>query len=200
MKNTTSPRWVTYAPPTQTPPLFEAIETDNLNLYEIANGVHQKFSREARNKKIDLILNTGLESIDGDRSEFDFTGNRLEVSTMISQMVKNALAQTLEGSIEIFIQNKTDHFVIEVNDTGIGIHPDQKITFVETEYRGKQCKITFVQDPTTSLASIAEQLDLCEAELKIQVIEGKGMKRRLTLPKTAAKISTEITADYAVAF
>ncbi len=200
MKNTISPRWVTYAPPTQTPPLFEAIEADDLNLYEIAEEVHNDFAREARNKKIQLILNAGPENMDDDRSEFDFSGNRLEIYTIISQLMKNALAQTLEGSIEIFIQNRADHFIIEVNDTGIGIHPDQKITFVETEYRGKHCKITFVQDPSTSLASIAEQLDLCEAELQIQVNEGHGMKRRLTLPKTAAKISTEITADYAVAF
>ena len=200
MKNTTSPRWVTYAPPSQTTAALSSAEIEKLNFYDIACDMHNSFAQAARNKKLKLVLNIDLDEDDQTHSGFDFEGNRAEIETVLSQLVKNALAQTLEGTIEIFVQEQEDQIIAEINDTGIGIHPDQKITFVETQYRGQMCKITYVQDPTTSLASIADQLHICNAELKIQVKEGRGMKRRLAIPKTISNSSSEIAADYAVAY
>lgn len=202
MKNTNSPRWVTYAPPPQAAASLNSANTDieQLNFYDIAAEIHSNFAQEARNKKLKLVLNIDLDEEDQSQTDFNFEGHRLEIDTLLSQLVKNALAQTLEGTIEIFVQSQEDQIVVEVNDTGIGIHPDQKITFVETQYRGQMCKITFVQDPTTSLASIADQLHVCDAGLKIQVKEGRGMKRRLSIPKTLVKTTQEVVADLAVAY
>ncbi len=200
MKNATSPRWVTYAPRPQNTIALNAAKLEQLNFYDIVCDIHNNFAKEARNKKLKLVLNIDLDEDDQTQSDFNFEGNKAQIETILSQLVKNALAQTLEGTIEIFIQAQKDQIIAEVNDTGIGIHPDQKITFVETQYRGQMCKITFVQDPTTSLASIAGQLQACDAKLNIQVKEGKGMKRRLLIPKTISSHSPEVTADYAVAY
>lgn len=199
MNKNNSPSWTTYAPlPTKTDEIYPA-KFGFVNLYEIAFDVFSDFVMEARNKKIRLILNTDDNWSEGQTTDprLNIYGDRQQLREMMAQMVKNAIAQTLEGTIQLQINAVNDQFVIEVSDTGIGIHPDEKITLVETLYRGKMCRITYVQDPETSMARIAQQLQTHNAQLELFIENGKGMKRRLIVPKAQPKENSAQPAQYA---
>lgn len=191
MKNKSTPQWVTYAPQSTIPLPNISSEIEQFNLYEVALDVFSDFVLEARNKKILLTLETDSNWTEAQTVDphFELKNYRYDVHMMLSQLVKNALAQTLEGTIKINISTFEDQFIVEVNDTGLGIDPNNKISSVETEYRGKLCKITYIQDPNTNLETVASSLSKSGAQLELMRDEGNGMKRRLILPKTHQDLS-----------
>ena len=56
MKHTHPPRWVTYAPQVKNLSPIDENEIETINIYDIAFDVHRDFALEARNKKIQLLL------------------------------------------------------------------------------------------------------------------------------------------------
>ena len=153
-------RWTPFTPPVDKTQQPNSIEFESINLHEIVQSVFKLFEMAAKYKRIKLFLE--IEKA----ADFHIEGNRADVSHMLTQMVKNAMAQTLEGYIKIRLSKLKNDVVVEVEDSGIGIHPDEKIAMVEVTYRGRLCQITHVQDPKTSMAHMADQLHSHRAKLE----------------------------------
>ena len=175
--NTPIPLWTPFTPPIDESQQDNHIEFEPLNLNEVVKAVYELFEMAAKYKRVKLIVEENDIAAD-----FVIEGNRADVTHMVTQMVKNAMAQTLEGYIKIRLSQLKNRILIEVEDSGIGIHPDEKIAMVDVMYRGRQCHITHVQDPKTSMAQMANQLHSHHAHLEFSIERGKGMKRRLHLP------------------
>ena len=174
--NTPTPTWIPFTPLHDESSQTYIPDFETVDVYEIALTICQSFENEARNKKIKLLLEADK------RTTFNVQGNHADVALMLTQMIKNALAQTLEGFVKMRLRKKGDEILIEVNDSGIGIHPDEKIALVEVIYRGRLCQITHVQDPKTSMVLMANQLNSHNAKLQLSIQPGKGMQRQLALP------------------
>jgi len=177
---TPTPKWIPFTP-LLNDSFEESAETyvpkfSTINVSKIALKVCQDFEKEARNKKIKLQLEND------DSADLYIEGNHADVAMMLTQMIKNALAQTLEGYVNMRLIPRQNEILIEVDDSGIGIHPDEKIAMVEVMYRGRLCHITHVQDPKTSMVLMANQLNSHNASLQLCITPGAGMKRRLALP------------------
>ena len=186
--NNPIPMWTPFAPPIDTDTPNRSVEFESINLNEVTQTVFNLFEMAAKYKRIKLHLD--IE----DSAEFQVEGNRADVTHMLTQMVKNAMAQTLEGYIKIRLLKLDNKVIIAVEDSGIGIHPDEKIAMVEVMYRGRLCRITHVQDPKTSMAHMANQLNSHHANLEFSIERGIGMKRRLHLPiKQTSRHPNEIT-------
>ncbi|MFK7805203.1 MAG: sensor histidine kinase [Anaerolineae bacterium] len=176
MNNPTPTTWIPFAPQLEETPHNYNPEFTTINLSQIALTVCQAFENEAQNKKIKLLLEAD-KNID-----LYIQGNHADVALMLTQMIKNALAQTLEGYVHMRLIQNRNEILVEVDDSGIGIHPNEKIAMVEVMYRGRLCRITHVQDPKTCMVLMANQLTSHQATIEICIDPGKGMKRRLALP------------------
>lgn len=185
--NNPIPMWTPFAPPIDPSSSERTVDFEPISLSEITQTVFELFEMTAKHKRIKLILEVD------DSADYQIEGNRPDVTHMLTQMIKNAMAQTLEGYIKIRLSNLNDQVIIAVEDSGIGIHPNEKIAMVEVMYRGRLCHITHVQDPKTSMARMASQLHSHQANLEFSIERGKGMKRRLYLPINQSVKTKQIT-------
>ena len=185
-----SPKWINFAPITVDTDKFVTSNFQSVQLPSFIRDVCGQFAIEARNKKIDLIFefDSAAEHQIKAESLYSMMANPCDLHVMISQMLKNSLAQTLEGYIKIRLSKFDQMFAIEVEDSGMGVHPDEKIAFVESVYRGNVCRITYVQDPKIDMTKMAPYLEGYGASMQLRIDPGNGMTRRLLLP---AKVGTE---------
>ncbi len=92
---------------------------DNFNLF---NSVQEVLNWHKSNYKVEenklAITNTVPEN-------FIFKSNEKLLKVVINNIIENAIKYTLEGCIQIYIEDHIEHFIIGCNDTGIGM--DTKI-------------------------------------------------------------------------
>lgn len=93
-------------------------EMEKLDLTELLNEVYEDMKPATDEKKIDFIIKIQkkLPSILGDR-------NRL--LQVLKNLLGNAIKFTDNGSITIKAEKEDKHILISVEDTGIGISPDE---------------------------------------------------------------------------
>lgn len=182
-----SPKWIDFAPTTAENNIFDTDKSQSVGLPNLIRETAGQYSVEARNKKIDLIIeyDGAAEQQIQAESLFSLVADPADLRFMLSQMLKNSLAQTLEGFIKVRLSKYNKVFSIEVEDSGMGVHPDEKIVFVESVYRGNLCRITYVQDPEINMTKMAPLLKKYGASMQLLIAPGKGMTRRLLLPATA---------------
>ncbi|MEM8861230.1 MAG: hypothetical protein AAGD96_23130 [Chloroflexota bacterium] len=179
-----APKWINFAPISVENDIFVTDQKQPVNLPTLIREIESQYTMEALNKKIDLIFDFEPSKSHEFEAENMYTvkANPADLRFMISQLLKNSLAQTLEGFIKIRLSKFEQMFAIEVEDSGMGVHPDEKISFVESMYRGNLCRITYVQDPKINMTKIAPYLESYDASMQLLINPGKGMTRRLLLP------------------
>ncbi|MEM9776752.1 MAG: hypothetical protein AAF902_19385 [Chloroflexota bacterium] len=198
-----SPEWINFAPISVENDKFNTDGRQAVSLPILLEEVANQFSIEARNKKIDLIFEN-MSAVDEQfqaENIFSVMADPADIRFMMSQMLKNSLAQTLEGFIKIRLSKFDKMFSIEVEDSGMGVHPDEKIAFVESVYRGNVCRITYVQDPKINMTLMAPQLEKYGASMQLLIDPGKGMTRRLLLPESnPIGKNNPAVEDFAIAY
>jgi CheY-like chemotaxis protein len=95
------------------------------NLNDKIDFLYRFFKAEAEQKGLDLIIES---KIDPEKAIVSTDQDKL--FSILSNLIKNALKFTKEGSIKIGCELKGDHYEFFVRDTGIGIAKEmQKIIF-----------------------------------------------------------------------
>lgn len=104
-----------------------ALETEEVALNQVAENVLRIFELKAREKNLDLRLDTepGLPAVSGDPF-------RLE--QMLINLVDNAIKYTEKGNIRVSIRKEEGRLAIEVSDTGIGIPEEDRSRIFERFY------------------------------------------------------------------
>jgi two-component system, sensor histidine kinase and response regulator len=101
----------------------------NIDLWELSRDVVRELTPLAENKS--LILNLTLVK-DTDQTSVQVRGDRLELRRLLTNLLGNAIRYTDTGSVELRLQRltcnlpKSDLIVLEVEDTGIGIAPEEQ--------------------------------------------------------------------------
>ena len=101
----------------------------NIDLWELSRDVIRELTPLAENKN--LILNLSLVD-NTDQTSLQVKGDRLELRRLLTNLLGNAIRYTDTGSVELRLQRltcdspKSDHIVLEVEDTGIGIAPEEQ--------------------------------------------------------------------------
>lgn len=101
----------------------------NIDLWELSRDVVRELTPLAANKslKLDLSLVEGT-----DQTSLQVRGDRLELRRLLTNLLGNAIRYTDTGSVELRLQRlicnspKSDFIVLEVEDTGIGIAPEEQ--------------------------------------------------------------------------
>jgi two-component system, sensor histidine kinase and response regulator len=109
----------------------------NVDLWELSQSVVRELTPLAMTKG--LALNLTLVGVT-DETSLGARGDRLELRRLLTNLISNAIRYTDTGSVELRLQHVTrdspenDSIMLEVEDTGIGISPEEQ-KFLFERYR-----------------------------------------------------------------
>jgi two-component system phosphate regulon sensor histidine kinase PhoR len=109
-------------------------------------------------------------------------GEENQLGRLITNLVSNALRYTPEGRVEV----RTSHFdhqaCLWVQDTGMGIDPDDLPHLFDRFYRGRGVRQTRIHGTGLGLAIVKEIVDLHEGQIDIQSKPNEGSTFCIRLP------------------
>ncbi|PSO48110.1 MAG: hybrid sensor histidine kinase/response regulator [Cyanobacteria bacterium SW_9_44_58] len=108
-----------------------------VDVKEIINEVIQELTPLAEEKGLSLKKQDKID----DEQLTEVEGDRLELRRVFTNLVGNAIKFTDEGSVEVRLKQQeqatTPELVIEVEDTGPGVSPEEQKTLFERFRKGK---------------------------------------------------------------
>ncbi len=99
-----------------------------LSIKALLNQVHSLFVFKAKEKSLDFILN-----VEESMPEYAM-GDELRIRQLMINLLGNAIKFTHRGSIHINATYKDSHFILKVEDTGVGI-PKDSINHIFESFR-----------------------------------------------------------------
>jgi signal transduction histidine kinase len=103
------------------------LNRDGVDLREVAEEVMREASATVHDKALTLTVTVASDSVTA-------YADRRRVRQILTNLVSNAAKFTTEGSISVAIQSRGPLVSVQVSDTGLGIHADDKLAIFE-EYR-----------------------------------------------------------------
>ena len=111
------------------------------------------------------------------------TGNRQQLTWVITNLASNALRFTAEGgSVNISVRKQTDAICVAVTDTGPGIPQQAQRTIFDKFVQIKEPAETTPGSVGLGLAIAREVVEAHEGRIWVESIEGKGSTFFFTLP------------------
>jgi signal transduction histidine kinase len=163
---------------------IELIPT-KISLYSLINDVVYEFSPIAKKKSVSLAFDCPFDTIilaDGDR-----------LREIIVNLIDNAIKYThSEGNVSIHVQDKEKQVIISVEDTGIGISPEnfEKIFMRFTRIRRKEKGDS--NGVGIGLSIVKSLVELHNGKISVQSELDKGSQFVVTIPKFVIMVPTEI--------
>jgi PAS domain S-box-containing protein len=156
------------------------LEQGRVNLYEIAEEVVGEVLRRSQveNKPIALSLDApkGLPQILGDSAR---------VRQIISNLVNNAYNYTSEnGAILVHIRSEANEVRVDVQDSGIGIKPEDQTRVFERFYRGEHPLVLSTPGTGLGLPIVRQLVEMHNGRIwmKSAGVPGEGSTFSFTLP------------------
>ncbi|MAE50854.1 MAG: hypothetical protein CMH27_03495 [Micavibrio sp.] len=151
------------------------LEKTNFNLLNLTQEVASLYSFQAREKGIEMLLNTkeGMPE--------EFIGDPVRIKQIFANLISNALKFTSSGHILIGIQVKHTRKGIcniecSIEDTGIGI-PAEKQTMIFEKFSQAEESTTRQYGGTgLGLTIVSELIELMGGTIRIESEENKGAK------------------------
>ena len=150
------------------------------NLNEQIEYIYNFFKPEAEAKRIKLICKNSLPSKDA-----LIKTDREKVYAILTNLVKNAIKYTNEGSIEIGYSINADYLEFYVKDTGIGIPKGRQEAIFERFIQADIDDINVRQGAGLGLAIAKSYIEMLGGKIWVESDEGKGSVFYFTIPFNA---------------
>ena len=137
------------------------------------------YEKLAESKKIRYTLDSSLE---GQTVFVD--GQYLEL--ILNNLISNAFKYTDSGRIDVRAKIDGTDFILEVNDTGIGIPVDKQARIFERFYQVEKQHI----GSGIGLSLVQRLVELHHGQIEITSEEGKGSSFKVTIPQTLETYSS----------
>ena len=148
-----------------------------LDLYEVASEEIRHVQAAADKKDVSICLS-------GDHGKI--TGVRRVVAEMIYNICDNAVKYNKEhGSIDVKIQTTSNHVLVRVQDTGIGIPEADQSRIFERFYRVDKSHSKAVGGTGLGLSIVKHGAQLHNAQIKVESRLNKGTTITLRFRKHA---------------
>lgn len=108
---------------------------------------------------------------------------------MVSNLVSNAMRYTQRGGVLLACRLRSDHLLIQVWDTGRGIHPDEQAAVFEMHYRGTEASAN-EQGLGLGLSIVRRCANLLDIRVSLRSVPGRGSCFELRVPLGAAQPSS----------
>ncbi len=147
------------------------------DLNELIESQFIFFKQEALNKGLGLKLFNEL-----DKQDSFIEIDKVKLNSIVSNLIKNAIKYTNEGSIEIFCIKVGPNLEIKVKDTGIGIPKDRINSifnrFEQADINDKQAR----EGSGLGLSITKAYVEMLGGEIGVNSTEGKGSAFWCTIP------------------
>jgi PAS domain S-box-containing protein len=165
--------------------------TMELNLSDSAVNIHMDyiytfFKPETDQKGIELVIKSNLPSQDA----IVYTDSD-KLYAILTNLVKNAIKFTEEGSIELGCEKKGDFLKFYVKDTGIGMNPEQNKIIFERFRQGNESLTRNYEGAGLGLSIAKSYVEMLGGTIWIESEESIGSTFYFTLPfKSGPKKNT----------
>jgi two-component system NtrC family sensor kinase len=151
------------------------VEFNSVNLNEVTEQVvnaHQPMA-EAAGLELRFIAGEELPCMYGEQNQ---------LARLITNLVTNSVRYTLQGEVIVRTLKQNGCVSLSVEDSGIGIEPEDLPHLFDRFYRGSQVRQSKIHGTGLGLAIVKEIVDLHEGEIEIQSQVGKGSKFNVIFP------------------
>ncbi|MDH4202818.1 MAG: HAMP domain-containing histidine kinase [Phycisphaerae bacterium] len=158
--------------------LSNRVENEEFSVDEVMKNAVEAAKVRAEDKGIRLE-----SEIEG--YSFKVVGDRLSVEEMITNLIYNAVKYTpAGGQVKVRALENSEHIIVSVKDTGIGIPSDELPRIFEEFYRASNARAC-EKDGTGLGLSIAKQIiESHGGQIRAESQLGEGTKVEFTLVKT----------------
>jgi signal transduction histidine kinase len=153
------------------------VSKNEVNLNEQISNIYDRFYTEAASKGLIFNNSNKLSTADAViKTDVE------KVSSILKNLVKNAIKYTQEGFVEVGCERKGKNIEFHVKDTGIGIPKDRQEAiferFVQADIEDKMAW----QGAGLGLAITKAYVELLGGKIWLESDEGKGSTFYFTLP------------------
>jgi signal transduction histidine kinase len=135
-----------------------------------------RFRAQAEAAEVDLVLEPPGDSMSVMADEDGFT-------KVLGNLVSNAVKYTPKGGrVTVHARRSSNGIAITVQDTGIGIRPDEVARLGEEFFRASNAKASGIGGTGLGLAIARQHLDRWGARLDVESEVGKGSTFRVVFP------------------
>jgi len=153
------------------------METDIIEKMEF---IYKFFKPEVEIKGLQFLLKNSLPS-----KEAIIKTDNEKVYGILTNLVKNAIKFTYEGSIELGYEKKGEYLEFFVKDTGIGIPQEKKQLIFERFRQGSESYNRGYEGSGLGLSIVKSYVELLGGEIWVESEEGKGSIFYFTIPYNA---------------
>lgn len=165
-----------------------SINIGEANINERIEFIYRFFKPEADIKGLKFSIKTGLES-----KEATLLTDNEKVYGVLTNLVKNAIKFTYDGSIEFGYKKKGGNLEFFVRDTGIGIKQNQVDIIFERFRQGSESINRGFEGSGLGLSICKSYVEMLDGEIWVESEEGKGSTFYFTIPyNTPLEESREI--------
>jgi len=147
------------------------------NVNDQNNYIYKFFKPEVEQKGLQFILKNGLPSRDA-----ILNTDREKIYAILTNLVKNAIKFTQQGSIEFgytFLSDELEYFV---KDSGMGI-PEEQIEFIFERFRqGSESHSKQYEGSGLGLSISKAYIELLGGKIRVESAVGKGSTFYFTIP------------------
>lgn len=148
--------------------------SDNVELYSLAEEVMTDLEPLAQEKNVELL-------VDGD--ETYMRGSDILLYRMMYNLVENAIKYNKQdGKVEVLLNKRNDHVVIEIKDTGKGISEKDRERIFEPFFRVDKSRSRELGGVGLGLALVYEIVRLHEGTISVSKSDSDGTTFEVIMP------------------
>ena len=156
------------------------IDIEETNLNEKIEFTYKFFKPEAENKKLQLLYKNGLPT-----NEAIIKTDNEKVYGILTNLVRNAIKFTFDGSIEFGFEKKGEYLEFFVKDTGIGIPQKQQQLIFERFRQGSESHNRGYEGSGLGLSISKSYVEMLGGRIWVESKEGLGSTFYFTIPYIA---------------
>ena len=154
------------------------LETIDFSLRQLVENVSELFAQAAQAKGVELLCSLPHDL------PVALKGDPVRLRQVLDNLLSNAVKFTHEGRITIRLQEQHDRFVISVQDSGIGIAPEELTRIFEPFYQAENFLTRHHRGTGLGLPLARRMVELMGGKLDVDAIQGTGSTFTVTLPHT----------------
>jgi len=129
---------------------------------------------EKRGLRFEVDIENDLPTVDVDRDEF---------MRVMTNLLSNAVKYNRDnGSVRVLARREADFVIISVEDTGIGMKPQDKEMLFRQFYRIKNDKTRAIPGTGLGLSIVKQIVDSYHGDIEVESIEDEGTSFVIRLP------------------
>jgi len=141
-----------------------------LDLKELVTSIVNDLRPNADAKSLAL-------AVTAEATDFTIQGDRMQLTNAVKNLIDNSIKYTLKGSVNVSLAREDSKVRLEINDTGVGITPeDMKLLFTEGGH-GKESQKVNVESTGFGLYIVKNIIEAHQGKVWVES-EGKDKGSR----------------------